>query len=102
MTGIGLKRLDTRLREFVEGFRPELGRRERRHWCGMYLRGLLLEGERKSIEPMAQRLEGGNEQALAESLCGHMIERLKIKRAGGLPCRPRLLFGLRPPRAATD
>jgi SRSO17 transposase len=28
--------------------------------------GLLLDGERKSIEPMAQRVPGGNEQALQQ------------------------------------
>jgi hypothetical protein len=25
-------------------------------WCGVYLRGLLMEGERKSIEPLANRV----------------------------------------------
>ena len=43
-----------------------LGRSERGHWCGMYLSGLLLDGERKSIEPMAARLEGGDKQALQQ------------------------------------
>lgn len=32
----------------------------------MYLFGLLLDGERKSIEPMAARLPGGDEQALQQ------------------------------------
>jgi hypothetical protein len=30
------------------------------------VRGLLLEGERKSIEPMARRLAEGNEQAMQQ------------------------------------
>lgn len=55
-----------RLEEFVETFRPILGRSERRHWCAMYLCGLMLDGERKSIEPMSNRLPGGNEQALQQ------------------------------------
>jgi len=55
-----------RLTEFVEGFAPVLGRRERRHWCRVYLSGLILDGERKSIEPLASRVEGGNEQALQQ------------------------------------
>src|SRR6185503_16055009 len=42
------------------------GRRERRHWCRVYLSGLILDGERKSIEPLASRVEGGNEQALQQ------------------------------------
>lgn len=54
------------LLDFVEQFRPLLGRSERRHWCSMYLSGLLLDGERKSIEPMAARLPGGDEQALQQ------------------------------------
>jgi SRSO17 transposase len=40
-------------------------RSERRHWCGKYLEGLLREGERKSIEPLAARV-GGDEQALQQ------------------------------------
>lgn len=35
-------------------------------WGGVCLRGLLLDGRRKSVEPMAARLgEDGNRQALA-------------------------------------
>jgi SRSO17 transposase len=55
-----------KLIEFVESFKVFLGRSERVHWCSMYLSGLLLDGERKSIQPMAQRLPGGNEQALQQ------------------------------------
>ena len=43
-----------------------LGRRERRQWSSVYVRGLLLDGERKSIEPMAARLPEGNVQALQQ------------------------------------
>lgn len=32
----------------------------------MYLSGLLLNSERKSIQPLAERLPGGNEQALQQ------------------------------------
>jgi len=42
------------------------GRRERRQWSSVYVRGLLLDGERKSIEPMAARLPEGNVQALQQ------------------------------------
>lgn len=61
-----LKAVQKELVAFVEIFRPELGRSERRHWCGMYLSGLMLDGERKSIEPMAARLEGGDTQAMSQ------------------------------------
>jgi SRSO17 transposase len=61
-----LKAVEKQLGAFVEDFAPELGRAERRHWCKLYLTGLLLDGERKSIEPLAQRVPGGNEQALQQ------------------------------------
>jgi SRSO17 transposase len=61
-----LKKVEKELGAFVEEFAPELGRSERRYWCKLYLTGLLLDGERKSIEPMAQRVPGGNEQALQQ------------------------------------
>ena len=49
-----LKKVEQELGAFVEDFTPELGRTERRYWCKLYLTGLLLDGERKSIEPMAR------------------------------------------------
>src|SRR5947209_5661659 len=45
-----------------------LGRKDRRYWGGVYLRGLLLEGERKSAGAMAARLPDGNEQSLQQFL----------------------------------
>ena len=42
-----------------------MGRSERRPWARKYLEGLLLDGERKSIEPMAARV-GADVQALRQ------------------------------------
>lgn len=53
-----------RLVDYLTALFPEMGRRDRGQWGEMYVRGLLMEGERKSIEPMAQRLPDGNVQAL--------------------------------------
>jgi len=39
---------------------------EQAHWGGKYLQGLLLPIERKSIEPLALALEGGNVQAMQQ------------------------------------
>lgn len=61
-----LKIIQNQLHHFVHSFKNELGRCERVHWCQMYLCGLMLNGERKSIQPMAKRLPGGNEQALQQ------------------------------------
>ena len=58
------KRLDNFLTEML----APLGRRDRRQWGGVYLRGLLLEGERKSAGAMAARLPDGNEQSLQQFL----------------------------------
>ncbi len=45
-----------RLDHYAERFRADLNRPRQAAWCGIYLHGLLADGERKSIEPMAQRL----------------------------------------------
>ena len=37
-------------------FLAAMGRKTRRHWAPLYLRGLLGPGERKSLQPMAARL----------------------------------------------
>ena len=58
-----LKRLDRSLEGFLAKLTAGLGRSERRRWAGVYVRGLLLDGERKSIEPMASRL-GQSDQDL--------------------------------------
>jgi SRSO17 transposase len=41
---------------FIEPLVNELGRSERREGAALYVQGLLMPGERKSIEPMAARL----------------------------------------------
>ncbi len=66
MTPRGLKALDRRLQQFLEDLLEPLGRRERRHWARVYVQGLLLDGERKSIEPLAERLPGADVQALRQ------------------------------------
>ena len=58
-----LGRLDKSLESFLAKLTAGLGRSERRRWAGVYVRGLLLDGERKSIEPMATRL-GESDQDL--------------------------------------
>ena len=60
------KALEKQLGEFVEQFSDLFGRSERRYRCKQYLTGLLLDGERKSIEPMADRVAGANAQALQQ------------------------------------
>jgi SRSO17 transposase len=62
-----LARVRGRLEAFVgEVFAGAVQRSEQRKWAGVYLRGLMLEGRRKSIEPMAARLGDGDEQCLQQ------------------------------------
>ncbi|MGJ7420720.1 transposase, partial [Streptomyces cinereoruber] len=43
------------LSEFVADVFASFPRRDQRRWGGCYLRGLMLDGRRKSIQPMAER-----------------------------------------------
>jgi SRSO17 transposase len=62
-----LARIGGRLAVFAgEMFDGALVRSEQRKWSGAYLRGLMLDGKRKSIEPMAARLVDGDEQGLQQ------------------------------------
>jgi SRSO17 transposase len=45
-----------RLRAYAERFRGEFRHTAQRSWSGVYLRGLIQDGERKSIEPMVERV----------------------------------------------
>ena len=66
MTDAQLERCRKRLEQFLVDLLEPVGRSERRHWGSVYVRGLLLDGERKSVEPMAKRLPDGNEQAMQQ------------------------------------
>jgi SRSO17 transposase len=60
-----MRALDKRLREYLETVTAGMDRKEQKHWAGFYLRGLLLDGQRKSIEPMASRV-GADAQNLQQ------------------------------------
>ena len=66
MTESEIEKCRKRLEQFLADLLEPLGRRERRYWSSVYVRGLLLDGERKSIEPLAARLPEGNVQALQQ------------------------------------
>jgi SRSO17 transposase len=51
-----IAKLERELRQYLAGFVDGLGRPERREALRLYMTGLLLEGERKSIAPIAGRL----------------------------------------------
>src|SRR5947209_18707073 len=45
-----------RLAAYAEGFRDDFNRPRQAAWCGVYLRGLITDGDRKSAEPIANRV----------------------------------------------
>jgi SRSO17 transposase len=45
-----------RLRVYAELFRDDFRHESQRSWSGVYLRGLIQDGQRKSIEPMVHRV----------------------------------------------
>src|SRR5713101_4437005 len=57
-----LMRLERELREYLDGMVEGMGRVERKAAMRNYVVGLLLDGERKSVEPMAARLVDAPEQ----------------------------------------
>ena len=65
MTPHALKRLDRELTTFVDTVTAAFGRPERRTAMAQYITGLLLDGERKSIEPIAARLVDRSDQIQA-------------------------------------
>jgi SRSO17 transposase len=45
-----------RLRDYADHFHDDFRHTSQRSWSGVYLRGLIQDGERKSIEPMVERV----------------------------------------------
>ena len=66
MTEHQIAKCRQRLERFLLDLLEPVGRSERRHWGELYVRGLLQDGDRKSIEPMAARLPDGNVQAMQQ------------------------------------
>src|SRR3972149_350769 len=68
MTKKQLSGVRTRLERVLRDRVGPMGRGERRHWAQVYIQGLLLDGQRKSVQPMADRIAGADEQALNQFL----------------------------------
>jgi len=61
-----IERFRLKLEAFLADVVLSMGRKERGQHAEEYVRGLLMDGERKSIEPMANRLPDGDIQALQQ------------------------------------
>ena len=66
MTPNEVAALDRRLDRFLADLTGSLGRSERHRWAKVYLQGLLMDGGRKSIEPLAERIVGADVQSLRQ------------------------------------
>src|SRR5512140_3716558 len=74
-------RVRGRLVEFCgEMFEP-MRRKDQRRWGEVYVRGLMLDGKRKAIEPMAARLPDGDEQCLQQFVNQSPWDEVAVRRA---------------------
>ena len=56
MDGSAADGWEAELERWLGPFLARLRRKEQRRWAPFYLKGLILPGERKSVEPMAGRV----------------------------------------------
>ncbi|MEU3356307.1 IS701 family transposase [Streptomyces sp. NPDC037389] len=73
--------LRDKLAEFIDEVFVSVPRRDQRGWGGCYLRGLMLDGRRKSVQPMAGRLPDGNMQALQQFVSQSPWDHVSVLRA---------------------
>jgi SRSO17 transposase len=76
-----LARVRERLVEFSGEMFASMKRKDQRRWGECYLRGLMLDGKRKSIEPMAARLADGDEQCLQQFVNQSPWDPVPVRRA---------------------
>lgn len=69
------------LQEFCAEAFASLHRRDQRYWGSVYLRGLILDGERKSVEPISQRLPEADRQSLQQFLADSPWDPVPVRAA---------------------
>jgi hypothetical protein len=87
-----VERLRGELSEFVADVFASVPRRDQRRWGECYLRGLMLDGRRKSVQPMAERLPDGNMQALQQFVNQSPWDPLPVRRRIAERCTRRSLL----------
>ena len=70
-----------RLVQFTTEMFESMARKDQRRWGEVYVRGLMLDGKRKSIEPLAARLEDGDEQCLQQFVNQSPWDEVAVRRA---------------------
>jgi len=61
-----IEKFKEKIQSFMADLTAEMGRTERRRYAELYVRGLLMDGDRKSVEPIAKRLAEADVQALQQ------------------------------------
>lgn len=79
---------------WLEPFLVELGSKVRRRWAPVYVRGLLMPGERKSVTPMAERVAPGDGPQLHNFVADSPwdpapLERILVEKVNGLLGGPK-------------
>ena len=80
-------RLDD-LDQWLEPFLSLMGRKTRRTWVPLYLRGLLGSGERKSLLPMAERLGLSGHDQLQHFIAQPGLGRCSTVECAGIGGKP--------------
>ncbi|MFI6061794.1 transposase [Streptomyces sp. NPDC051286] len=78
MTPEEMEKVRTRLEAFAEEMLGSLARRDQRAKGELYLRGLMLDGKRKSMQPMAERL-GVDHQQLQQFVSSSTWDWAKVR-----------------------
>jgi SRSO17 transposase len=81
LTDKQLGRVRGRLIGFADEMFASMRRKDQRRWGEVYLRGLMLDGKRKSIEPMAARVPDGDEQCLQQFVNQSPWDWVPVRRA---------------------
>jgi SRSO17 transposase len=64
--------LEQRFQQYTQGIVSKLGHLDREEPARLYLKGLVLPGERKSVEPMAARVDGQKADKTRQRM-GHVV-----------------------------
>jgi len=76
-----LARVRVELQEFAGEAFASLRRKDQRYWGAVYLRGLMLDGERKSVEPISSRLPEADRQSLQQFLADSPWDPVPVRAA---------------------
>src|SRR4051794_24359962 len=72
--------LEDELGRWLEPFRDRLGHKARRRMCPLYVSGLIGPGDRKSVQPMAERLTPNDYDQLHHFIAGGVWDSTPLER----------------------